>query len=85
MSWDFPFHVLWAAGLQAEHRLVVLEIESSNTCESGLTEEAEVQWKEDKKAKLARCRELKHVFQRTARDCPDVTFLMLEVTLSSSP
>ena len=65
--------------LQAEHKLVVLEIESSSTCDTGLSEEAEVHWEEDKKAKLARCSNLKHTFQRTARDCPDVKYLMLEV------
>ncbi|CAL5227154.1 g10067 [Coccomyxa viridis] len=63
---------------EAEHKLVVLEIESSQTCDSGLSEEAEVHWEEDKKLKLARCSNLKHTFQRTARDCPDVKFLMLE-------
>ncbi len=65
--------------MQAEHKLVVLEIESSSTCDTGLAEEAEVHWEEDKKAKLARFSHLKHTFQRTARDCPDVKFLMLEV------
>lgn len=79
-------HVLvdgrWCA-VQAEHKLVVLEIESSQTCDSGLSEEAEVHWEEDKKLKLARCSNLKHTFQRTARDCPDVKFLMLEVCSSS--
>ena len=65
--------------LQAEQKLVVLEVESSNTCDSGVAEEAEVHWEEDKKAKLARCSNLKHTFQRTARDCPDVKFLLLEV------
>lgn len=60
----------------------MLEIESSSTCDTGLAEEAEVHWEEDKKAKLARCSHLKHTFQRTARDCPDVKFLMLEVHLA---
>lgn len=72
------------AALQAEHKLVVLEIESSKTCDSGLSEEAEVHWEEDKKLKLARCSNLKHTFQRTARDCPDVKFLMLEVCCPSA-
>ena len=65
--------------LQAEQKLVVLEVESSNTCDTGVAEEAEVHWEEDKQAKLARCSNLKHTFQRTARDCPDVKFLLLEV------
>ena len=66
--------------LQAEQKLVVLEVESSNTCDTGVAEEAEVHWEEDKQAKLARCSNLKHTFQRTARDCPDVKFLLLEVS-----
>ena len=57
----------------------MLEVESSNTCDTGVAEEAEVHWEEDKQAKLARCSNLKHTFQRTARDCPDVKFLLLEV------
>ena len=65
--------------MQAEQKLVVLEVESSNTCDTGVAEEAEVHWEEDKQAKLARCSNLKHTFQRTARDCPDVKFLLLEV------
>ena len=48
-------------------------------CQSGLGPEAELYWEEDKKASLSRCANLKHVFARTARDCPDVTFLTLEV------
>ncbi|CAK0758270.1 hypothetical protein CVIRNUC_002607 [Coccomyxa viridis] len=63
---------------EAEQKLVVLEVESSNTCDTGVAEEAEVHWEEDKQAKLARCSNLKHTFQRTARDCPDVKFLLLE-------
>ena len=60
----------------------MLEVESSNTCDTGVAEEAEVHWEEDKQAKLARCSNLKHTFQRTARDCPDVKFLLLEVCQS---
>jgi len=48
-------------------------------CDTGLAEEAELQWKDDKQAALAPCTEIKHVFARTARDCPEVTFLALEV------
>lgn len=65
--------------LQAGHELVVLEVESHQMCQSGLGPEAELHWEEDKKASLSRCANLKHVFARTARDCPDVTFLTLEV------
>ncbi|EIE26385.1 hypothetical protein COCSUDRAFT_46068 [Coccomyxa subellipsoidea C-169] len=63
---------------KAGHELVVLEVESYQMCESGLGPEAELHWEEDKKASLSRCANLKHVFARTARDCPDVTFLTLE-------
>ncbi|KAK9810349.1 hypothetical protein WJX72_009187 [[Myrmecia] bisecta] len=63
---------------KAGSRLVVLEVESSEICQSGLKEEAELHWKADKAASLEPCSRLKHVLQRTARDCPDVTFLTLE-------
>ena len=48
-------------------------------CQTGFEEEAELLWKEDQVAALAPCGEIKHVFARTARDCPEVTFLALEV------
>lgn len=57
--------------------LVVLEVESPEICQTGF-DEAEAQWREDKEAALAPCQEIKHVFARTARDCPEVTFLALE-------
>jgi hypothetical protein len=70
--------------LQAGHQLVVLEVESSSQCESGLGPEAELHWEEDKKAALSRCANLKHSFARTARDCPDVLFLTLEACMLPS-
>ena len=70
--------------MQAGEQLVVLEIESTSTCDSGLEAEAELHWEQDKRAALSRCANLKHVFQRTARDCPDVTFLTLEVSFKGS-
>jgi hypothetical protein len=61
---------------------VVLEIHSSDVCDSGLCEEAEAVWKEEAKALEAeakqRCLDVKHAFARTARDCPDVEFLSLD-------
>ena len=56
----------------------MLEVESSETCDSGLGEEPELHWREDRAAALARCAGVKHVLQRTARDSPDVRFLTLE-------
>jgi thiol-disulfide isomerase/thioredoxin len=63
---------------QAGDRLVVVEVQSEVVCQSGWDEEPELQWEADKKAALEPCRNLKHVFQRTARDCPDVVFLTVE-------
>jgi thioredoxin-like negative regulator of GroEL len=60
---------------KAEDRLVVLELHSDTVCQTGDEEEAELQWKEDQEAALEPCRQLKHTFQRIARDCPDVVFL----------
>ena len=68
---------------QAGKKLVVLEVDSLQVCQTGLTEEAELHWKEDKQASLAPCQELKHLLQRTARDCPDVQFLHLDVRTSA--
>ena len=61
--------------------LVVLEAESTTVCQTGFEEEAEIQYKIDQEAALAPCRVIKHVFQRTARDSPDIKFLALEVML----
>lgn len=58
---------------------MVLEVESQELCQTGFEEEAELQWKEDREAALRPCAEIKHVFARTARDSPEVTFLALEV------
>jgi hypothetical protein len=63
----------------AGERLVVIEIRSEEVCETGFDEEPELQWKDDKRAALEPCRQLKHSFQRIARDCPDVVFLCVEV------
>jgi hypothetical protein len=63
---------------EAGNKLVVLEVESAEVCQTGLTEEAELQWQEEQAAALAPCLKLKHIFQRTARDSPDVIFLAVE-------
>lgn len=63
----------------AGEALVVVEIRSEQICETGFEEEPELHWKQDREAALEPCRQLKHSFQRIARDCPDVKFLCLEV------
>lgn len=62
----------------AGQRLVVIEIESAEVCQTGWDEEPELHWKDDQKAALEPCKQLKHIFQRTARDCPDVEFLTVQ-------
>ncbi|GMH43587.1 hypothetical protein BSKO_11509 [Bryopsis sp. KO-2023] len=66
---------------KADDNLVVLEIDSVEVCQSGVAEEPELMWKQDSDLKEKElwsiCRDIKHVFQRTARECPDVKFLTL--------
>lgn len=62
---------------EAGDQLIVLEVESTEVCQTGF-EEVEHHWKEDKEEALIPCRKLKHVLQRTARDSPDVRFVTLE-------
>ena len=64
---------------QAGKKLVVLEVDSLDVCQTGLKEEAELHWKVDKQNAAGPCQELKHLLQRTARDCPDVHFVHLDV------
>lgn len=80
-SWGFS-HTERLFGVQASGNLVVLEVESSSVCQTGLPE-PELHWKDDKKAALAPCAKIKHSFQRVARNCPEVQFLHLEVDHSS--
>ncbi|GBF98486.1 thioredoxin chloroplastic [Raphidocelis subcapitata] len=61
----------------AGNKLVVLEAQSEEVCMTGLDEEPELQWKADKDAALQPCVAIKHTFQRTARECPDVLFMSL--------
>eukprot|EP00887_Chlorella_sp_A99_P001357 scaffold8.g1357.t1 len=63
---------------KAAGKLVVLEAQSEQVCQTGWKEEPELHWKDDRKKALEPCLRMKHVFQRTARDCPDVTFLALD-------
>ena len=48
---------------------------SDSVCETGLEEEAEVQWRRSQEEGMRPCNNVKHVFQRTARNCKDVIFL----------
>ena len=57
----------------------MLEVHSPVVCQSGFDEEAELQWRDDKRRALEPCQGLKHSFARTARECEDVVFLSLEV------
>lgn len=69
----------WDAELEkAGQRLIVLEMNSDEICQTGFDEEPELHWKDDIKKALEPCRNLKHTFQRVARDCPDVVFLAAE-------
>lgn len=54
---------------------MVLEVVSDSVCETGLEEEAEVQWRRSQEEVMRPCNNVKHVFQRTARNCKDVIFL----------
>eukprot|EP01023_Acetabularia_acetabulum_P033495 TRINITY_DN3134_c0_g1_i1.p1 TRINITY_DN3134_c0_g1~~TRINITY_DN3134_c0_g1_i1.p1 ORF type:complete len:336 (-),score=56.93 TRINITY_DN3134_c0_g1_i1:304-1311(-) len=63
----------------AGDKLVVLEVQKEDVCETGMMEEPEYHWKLDKQKVLAEqmaaCEGIKHRFQRTARECPDTVFL----------
>ncbi len=57
-------------------------------CETGIDEpEPEIHWKLDAERahalRMAKCTAVKHVIQRTARECPDVVFLAIEVRVSA--
>lgn len=75
---------LKAALAAAGGKLVVLEAQSEQVCMTGLDEEPELHWKADQAAALQPCVHLKHTFQRTARECPDVVFLSLQVDAEES-
>ena len=70
---------------QAGNRLVVVEVMSPDVCESGLSEEAELHWREDQRAQISKCSNLKHSLQRVAAECPDVCFLAVDVDSKSDP
>jgi hypothetical protein len=75
---DVEDTVSWHRALEeAGDRLVVLEVEAEGVCQTGLEEEADLQWELDKRAALQPCLAIKSALQRTARECPDVVFLSL--------
>lgn len=75
-----PQHHVTRRELQeAGKKLVVVEVQSEQVCMTGLEEEAELHWKQDKIAALQPCVNIKHTFQRTARECKDVVFVSLQV------
>jgi len=63
---------------------VVLEVASDEKCETGLTEEVELNWDLDQKQREKEldklCGQIKHVFQRTARECKDIKFLTIDAS-----
>ncbi|PNH04195.1 Thioredoxin-like protein CDSP32, chloroplastic [Tetrabaena socialis] len=72
-----------------ENKLLVVEVQSERVCETGLDEpEPELHWKLDVEKQhalqMAKCTAVKHEMQRTARECPDVTFIAIEEDGSSS-
>lgn len=58
---------------------------SPGVCESGLSEEAELHWREDQRVQMSKCSNLKHSLQRVAAECPDVCFLAVDVDSKSDP
>lgn len=62
------------------HSPHLLQVESERVCQTGLEEEAELQWKQDRVAALAPCQNIKHTFARIARECTDVRFLAINVS-----
>ena len=75
------------AGPQSKESLVVVEVSSEEVCQTGLEEEAEVHWQQDQKQVQKEleemCSQIKHVFQRTARECTDVKFVLIDVSQSA--
>jgi hypothetical protein len=59
---------------------MLLQVTSEKVCQTGLDEEPELQWKADKQAAMLPCTNVKHTFQRIARECRDVKFLALNVS-----
>jgi len=61
-------------------RLVLLQVESSDRCDMGCTEEAEVHWKRLPEEIMAPCVALRRTLAAAAQRCPGVTVLSLTAT-----
>lgn len=63
-----------------------MEVTSDEICDTGLEEEAELHWRQDQREQQRKlveiCGQIKHAFQRTARECKDVKFVAIDVALS---
>jgi len=75
-----------AAEAAAGGNLLVVQVQSDEVCETGWDDERQEQedaysWQDPRNKSREEifkpCAQLKHVFQRCARDCPDVDFLNL--------
>lgn len=64
---------------EAGDGVVVAVVLSPNYCDSGLDEEAEVQWQAERRAQMDRCSHLDNSFHAVAADCPDIQFVEFEV------
>lgn len=73
---------------KAGSKLVVLEVQSEFVCETGLDGDEEKDAKRDQWGRVAqavsteqaeKCLQIKHAFQRIARDCGDAAFLEVQV------
>lgn len=63
------------------HGPLVPQVESEQVCQTGLDEEAELHWKQDQAAAMLPCQSIKHTFARIARECTDVRFLSINVSM----
>ena len=74
--------------MQSTESLVVVEVSSEEVCDTGEMEEVELHWKQDQRNQDREmeeiCSQIKHVFQRTARECKDVKFVAIDVRLTAS-
>lgn len=80
----------WERELRAAKRnLVVVEIQGESVCQMSLEDTAEYHWKDEKRMAqeeaMLTCGEIKHTFQRIARDCTDATFLSVMVDDEDPP